>query len=139
MLGKWADGKLHDEPMEFGYDLTDLSASFDQNMPLKYFFIIQTKPTALGSGHIYNASIIDYRDDLLGIETPFNLPAASGTEIKSAGQRTVISTVVQGAGFYAPQNPHIEQTTLSWTAPIPSALPVTGCADAAPRPCPATS
>ena len=126
MLGKWADGKLHDEPMEFGYDLTDLSASFDQNMPLKYFFIIQTKPTALGSGHIYNASIIDYRDDLLGIETPFNLPAASGTEIKSAGQRTIISTVVQGAGFYAPQNPHIEQTTLSWTAPIPSALPVTG-------------
>lgn len=37
MLGKWADGKLHHEPMEFGYDLTDLTAGFDMSRPLKYF------------------------------------------------------------------------------------------------------
>ena len=42
MLGRWADNKLHSEPMEFGYDLTDLSAEFDQNEDLKYFFIIKT-------------------------------------------------------------------------------------------------
>ena len=63
MLGRWADGKLHDEPMEFGYDLTDLSSNLDQNEPLKYFFIIETKKTAVGEGHIYNASILDYAQD----------------------------------------------------------------------------
>ena len=47
MLGRWTDG-LHHEPMEFGYDLTDLSAQFDKNRPLKYFFIVETKNTAVG-------------------------------------------------------------------------------------------
>ena len=69
MLGRWADGKLHTEPMEFGYDLTDLSAGFDRSRPLKYFFIINSKTKsgiasrAKGSGHLYNASILDYEFD----------------------------------------------------------------------------
>ena len=61
MLGRWADGKLHTEPMEFGYDLTDLSAEFDMSQPLKYFFIVDTRSWAQGKGTIHGASIIDYR------------------------------------------------------------------------------
>ena len=124
MLGKWADGKLHTEPMEFGYDLTDLSAQFDQNMPLKYFFIVETRDWGLGEGHVYNASIIDYDTDENGVETPFSLPE-EGQAITSAGHKTVISTVVHGKGFYAPQNVCYDAGKLTWQAPVTSGHEVT--------------
>lgn len=119
MLGRWADGKLHTEPMEFGYDLTDLSASFDKNMPLKYFFIVDTRTWAQGKGKIHKASIIDYEHDPAGIETPFDL-GGEGVEIKSAGEKTIISVVVYGQGYFAPQNPSFDGTTLAWQAPMRS-------------------
>lgn len=49
MLGRWIDNTLHTEPMEFGYDLTDLSDNFDPNEPLKYFF--NYRHQELGQGH----------------------------------------------------------------------------------------
>ena len=124
MLGKWADGRLHTEPMEFGYDLTDLSANFDKNMPLKYFFIVETRSWGKGSGHIYEASIIDYEHELSGLETPFNLPSG-GYTITSAGNKTIISTIVYGQGYYAPQNVAYNDGTLTWSAPISSGHDVT--------------
>lgn len=130
MLGRWADGKLHTEAMEFGYDLTDLSSSYDQNMPLKYFFMIDTKSSAIGSGKIYEASIMDYMKDEYGVETPFEATQIGDIEIKNAGNRTIISMVVQGCGIYAPQNANItiqnSSAVLSWDAPIKSALTLTG-------------
>ncbi len=119
MLGRWADGKLHTEPMEFGYDLTDLTAGYERSMPLKYFFIIETKSWGKGSGNIYNAAIMDYEFDKNGIETPFTLPGGK-MEIKSAGNKTVISVVVYGEPYYAPQNVSLNGRTLSWQAPLPS-------------------
>ena len=119
MLGLWADGKLHTEPMEFGYDLTDLTAGYDRSMPLKYFFIVETKSWGKGSGNIYNAAIIDYEFDKNGIETPFDLPGGK-VEIKSAGNKTVISVVVYGEPYYAPQNASFSGSTLKWIAPLPS-------------------
>lgn len=119
MLGRWADGKLHTEPMEFGYDLTDLTAGYERSMPLKYFFIIETKSWGKGSGNIYNAAIMDYEFDKDGIETPFTLPGGK-MEIKSAGNKTVISVVVYGEPYYAPQNVSLNGRTLSWQAPLPS-------------------
>lgn len=102
MLGKWADGILHDEPMEFGYDLTDLSLGFDTRRPLKYFFIIESKTDGIGTGNLYYSSILDYEFDRLGIETPFN----AGNEMRkeSHGQRTLVSAIVQGEPFFAPRN-----------------------------------
>ena len=120
MLGYWADGKLHHEPMEFGYDLTDLTAPYG-DQPLKYFFIVQTKSWAIGSGHIYKASIIDYEQ---GLETPFAL--GSGVEIKNAGKQTVISVVIQGEVYNAPQNLSATGTTLAWSAPVRCAHTLTG-------------
>ena len=119
MLGRWADGKLHAEPMEFGYDLTDLSEGYDMSLPLKYFFVVDTRSWALGEGNIYNASIIDYRFDELGVETPFAI--GEGIEVKSAGEKTVISVIVQGSGYYKPQNAAYVDGTLAWQAPLRSA------------------
>ena len=119
MLGRWADGKLHTEPMEFGYDLTDLTAGYERSMPLKYFFIVETKSWGKGSGNIYNASIMDYEYNEEGTETPFTLPNGK-VEIKSAGNKTVISVVVYGEPYYTPQNASISGSTLRWEAPLPS-------------------
>ena len=118
MLGRWADGKLHDEPMEFGYDLTDLSASFDKNMPLKYFFIVEPRNWAEGTGKIHNASIIDYEFDKEGVETPFQLNG--GIEIQNKGKKTIISTIVYGESYYAPVNLSLVGNQLSWNAPLRS-------------------
>ena len=119
MLGRWADGKYHTEPMEFGYDLTDLTAGYDRSMPLKYFFIIETKSWGKGSGNIYKAAIMDYEFEKDGIETPFDLPGGK-MEIKSAGNKTIISVIVYGEPYYAPQNVSLNGRTLSWHAPLPS-------------------
>ncbi|MBR4968076.1 MAG: DUF5013 domain-containing protein [Bacteroidaceae bacterium] len=118
MLGRWADGKLHTEPMEFGYDLTDLTSGFDRSMPLKYFFIVETRSWGKGSGKIHNASIIDYEFKSDGQETPFDI--GNGVEIKSAGNKTIISVVVYGEDYYAPQNLSLNQRRLTWTKPIRS-------------------
>lgn len=120
MLGRWADGKLHNEPMEFGYDLTDLSAQFDENEALKYFFIINTKPTAQGEGHIYNASIIDYVQDSLGLEVPFDV-SQGGVSIQNKGTQTILSVIVPGRGIKAPRNVAVANGQLQWTAPTTDA------------------
>ena len=119
MLGKWADGKMHTEPMEFGYDLTDLTKGYDRSMPLKYFFIVETRDWAAGNGNIHSASIMNYEFDAEGIETPFMLPNGQ-QEIRNAGNKTIISTIVYGDPYYAPQNPYISNNYLQWSAPLPS-------------------
>lgn len=123
MLGRWADGKLHTEPMEFGYDLTDLTEGYERSMPLKYFFIIETKSWGKGSGTIHNASIMDYEYNKEGTETPFNLPGGK-MEIKSAGNKTIISVVVYGEPYYTPQNASLSGSTLKWEAPLSSTYKV---------------
>ena len=127
MLGRWADGKLHTEPMEFGYDLTDLSAGYDRNQPLKYFFIItRKKDKNAGSGHIYEAGIIDYEHDLEGVETPFDLGEDGIFEITQNGNRTIISTIVYGAGYNSVNSLSIADGTLKWEAPVASAHELSG-------------
>ena len=116
MLGRWADGKLHDEPMEFGYDLTDLTAGYDRCQPLKYFFIIETKLWGCGEGHIYDASLMDYEFDEKGIEYPFDMKGEQ-VQILSKGNRTVISVIVEGEGYHAPRNLSISNQRLSWECP----------------------
>ena len=115
MLGKWADG-MHYEPMEFGYDLSSLQEGYDPSLPLKYFFIIDSRATATGVGGIHEAYIVDYTSNTNGIETPFAFTGDS-VNIANQGGRTMITTVVYGEALNAPQNPRISGTTLSWDAP----------------------
>lgn len=124
MLGRWADGKLHTEPMDFGYDLTDLSAEFDMSQPLKYFFIVDTRTWAQGEGTIHGASIIDYRLSELGIETSFAV--GEGITIRNKGEKTIISVIVQGSGYGKPQNVAYVDGILSWQAPLAMGSVVTG-------------
>lgn len=122
MLGRWVDG-MHYEPMEFGYDLTDLTFSVDRTKPLKYFFIVKTKSGAIGSGHIYNASIINYEVENEGVEIPFE---QTDVEILNRGRETIISVVVPGEQLYPPTNLGLEDGVLVWSAPQASSLTLTG-------------
>lgn len=123
MLGKWADGILHDEPMEFGYDLTDLSSGFDTRRPLKYFFIMESKPKSTGTGKLYNCSVLDYEFDKSGIETLFN--TGNGLHIENQGHRTIVSAIIQGEPFFAPGNLRIpDGKMLVWDKPQPTHYPL---------------
>ena len=122
MLGRWTDG-MHYEPMEFGYDLTDLTFSVDRTKPLKYFFIVKTKTGAIGSGTIHNASIINYEIENEGVEIPFG---QKDVEIKNKGRETVITVVVPGEQLYPPTNLSLEDGVLVWSAPQASSLTLTG-------------
>lgn len=114
LLGRWADGKMHDEPMEFGVDLTDLTAGFDNRRPLKYFLIVNSKKTAAGKGKILSASVIDYEFDAEGVEMPF---ADKDVTIKNKGGQTMIGTVVNGEPLHAPLNAEMKNGKLIWVAP----------------------
>ena len=122
MLGRWADG-IHYEPMEFGYDLTDLTSGFDRTRPLKYFFMVKTKETAQGQGHILAASIMNYETDIHGVEIPFD---QQNVEIQNAGSTTIISCVVPGEQIYPPSNLQMADGVLWWEAPSPSGLKLLG-------------
>ncbi|MCM1447559.1 MAG: PKD domain-containing protein [Bacteroides sp.] len=116
MLGRW-QGQLNREPMELMYDLTDFSARFDQNKPLKYFFIINRKnDTSLGSGSVYEAGIVDMDRDLEGIESTFDL-GGEKFDITEEGKRLMLSTIVYGKGYNSVNNLVLSDCTLSWTAP----------------------
>ena len=121
MLGKWKDG-MHYEPMEFGFDLSDLLADFDPTQPLKFFFIVESKSTATGEGGIHEAYIVDYTCDPNGIETPFVIEGDS-VVIGNKGKKTTISTIVYGEAINPPTNLRVSGTTLSWDAPQTSFTP----------------
>lgn len=125
MLGRWIDNTLHTEPMEFGYDLTDLSDNLDPNEPLKYFFIIDTKSWAKGTGHVYKASILDYAQDSKGLEIPFDT-GDKGVTVENQGNRTVLTVVVPGRGYRAPLNVAVNGNTLTWSKPAASKNVLTG-------------
>ena len=127
MLGRWTDG-MHYEPMEFGYDITDLSAGYDRSRPLKYFFIVERKRNSkLGTGRLHNLSVIDYENNLDGIETPFALSEDNWTIDQTKSNRIVYSTVVYGSSsYYAPENLCVSEGNLIWQAPINSGNPITG-------------
>ncbi len=122
MLGRWSDGRLHYEPMEFGYDLTDLTEDFDRSQPLKYFFIIQSNNTATGVGGIHVASIMDYTYDPEGVEIPFVIEKDS-VSIQNRGRQTKISVIVNGSGITAPTNVAYNDGTMTWEAPVSGIAP----------------
>lgn len=124
MLGRWTDG-VHEEPMEFGYDLTDLSAGFDTRRPLKYFFIIETLKDAIGTGGVLSASIIDYEFDTLGVETP--LGEGGRLPVANHGATTTAVAVVGGEPLYAPRNLRLTAGgSLVWDCPPPTHYPLRG-------------
>lgn len=122
MLGKWVDG-FHYEPMEFGYDLTELASRFDRTRPLKYFFIVKTPTNAVGKGHIYNASILNYEYDPTE-QHPLEFPLTTDTvAIDSGGVTLRLTVIVPGESLNAPFNATLSGNTLTWSAPEPTSIP----------------
>jgi len=122
MLGRWADG-MHYEPMEFGYDVTDLTECYDITQPLKYFFIVQTKSGASGTGKIHSCSVVDYQFDPEGLEIPFDMDA-DGVEITTNGGKTTISVIVPGETLGAPRNLTLSGQTATWETPEASSYDI---------------
>ncbi len=63
MLGRWADGNIHDEPMEFCFDLTDLMENMDVSQPYDFYFKALAKRFTDGEGTIYSVSVVDYENN----------------------------------------------------------------------------
>lgn len=121
MLGRYLDG-LHHEPMEFGYDLTDLSSGFDLSKPLKYFFQVRCTSNK-GTGHIYKASIMDYLYETEnGTEIKFDIDTV--VIGKDGLSTTYISVVVPGEAINPPTNVSIENGKLHWDNPQPTSLKI---------------
>jgi hypothetical protein len=104
--------------MEFGYDLTALTADFDLSRPLKYFFWVETRSWGKGAGKIHNVSIIDYTLDRDGVEVPFEL--AGTVDVPSAGKKTELTAIVSGDAVPAPRNLYIADGQLHWETPTGS-------------------
>lgn len=119
LLGRWADGKIHDEPMEYGVDLIDLTDKVDVTRPLRYFLIIHSKSNALGQGKVLQASVMDYRLDKEAVEYPFD---DRNVSIRNAGATTMISTVVPGHDLKAPLNVTATDNGIAWSASPQTAL-----------------
>ena len=82
MLGKWKDGVIHDEPMEFCFDLTDLTENLDISNPYHFYFKAAANRFTSGEGTIYSVSVVDYAKDSDGNVEYFadieNLPIIGG-------------------------------------------------------------
>lgn len=116
LLGRWADGKMHHEPMEFGIDLTDLCDGTDISRPLKFFLMVDSKNGATGEGVIKKVSIINYCLDENGVESPLS---TQDVQIRNGGQRTIVSGIVRNESVNAPLNLTFDNhNNLSWDAPI---------------------
>lgn len=120
MLGKWRY-TFNYEPIEFGYDVTDLSENCDMSKPLKYFFVIKSRATAVGEGHIYKVSLMDYSVEAEGLEIPARIDTVA---VLNNGKTTIVSVTVAGRQVYAPVNASLSGNKLTWNAPKPSSYDI---------------
>ncbi len=118
LLGRWADNKMHHEPMELGIDLSRVAKKLDTSKPIKYFLIIESKETANGVGEVKSASVIDYKFNSFGVETPI---AEQNVSIKTQGAKTILTVVVGGEALNSPANLSLQNNELTWSAPMGTA------------------
>lgn len=127
LLGRWADGKLHTEPMEFGFDVTDLTDRVDPAVDLKYFLQVNTASGAIGSGKVHELTLMNYEG-----ATPESIPGLQvGTEtvdIAGGGKTFYVTVVVPGNGYYRPTDVTCRQGVLTWKAPKAGSRKLTGYA-----------
>ena len=97
MLGRWADGDMHYEPMKFALDLTDLTKNIDTSKPHKYFLYILTKRFTQGEGKLHQLSVVDVKNDEQ--EYFYN-----GDTVRiSGGDSEFVGITVPGDGSEAPE------------------------------------
>ena len=121
MLGRWK-GRMNYEPMEFGYDVTDLSSAFDLTKPVKYFLKINSKQKAVGTGTVYRLSLMDYTYDPEGLEIPTKVDTVA---ILNGGKTTLLSLTALGQQIYSPLNVALNGKRLTWSEPMSSSFEIT--------------
>lgn len=94
LLGIWADGQEHTEPLELGYDLTDLSFGFDTRIPFRYFLQIESTTNASGQGQVISTAVMDYIVDPAGVEI---VASAGFVNIQGNGATTLIPLDMPGS------------------------------------------
>lgn len=121
---EWRYYAYNNDPMEFGYDLTDLLENVDKSKSYKIFIYVTTKAfdpakRAAGSGHVYDCTILDYNDKenvkeySSGVTDSSPMNIATGT-----GEVTTTITInMEGSGYYPPSNLRIDNGVLKWDAP----------------------
>ena len=120
MLGRWK-GKLNRTPMEFGYDVTDLSEGYDLSKPVKYFLVINSKTGSIGEGKVDKLSLMDYTLDPEGLEVPTRMDTVA---ILNGDKTTVLSVTTLGMQVYEPLNVTLNGKRLSWNEPKLSSYPI---------------
>ncbi len=110
LLGRWADGQMHSEPMEFGYDLTGLDFGIDTREPFTYFLQIETTSDADGRGAISSVSVVDYTGDPGGVE--FDSQETNVT-IAGTGDTTFVAVRMPGDPGSNPEHLYIPQSEMS--------------------------
>lgn len=120
LLGRWK-GRLNFDPMEFGYDITDLTSGYDTSKPLKYFLKIDSRSNAVGAGNIYKLSVIDYTYDKEGLEIPARIDTVA---ILNKGKTTLVSLTVAGQQVNVPLNVSLANKRLTWSEPRRSSFDI---------------
>lgn len=116
MLGKWADGTLHSEAMEFALDLTDLtSLGFDTRKAFSYFLVIETSDDNSGSGTVQELEVIryNYSDNSTYDSSVAGSISSQTVAINGASSKIIIPVKVSGNGDKIPQYIYIPQERLS--------------------------
>ncbi len=109
MLGRWADGEIHDEPMEFCFDLTDLMENMDVSTDYNFYLKAIAKRFTDGAGTIYSVSVVDYKADESGAVEYFadiNELPINGGDIHN------ISVRMPGESGDIPENVYISQSSI---------------------------
>jgi hypothetical protein len=109
MLGRWADGQMHDEPMKFELDLTDLTYGFDLSRPFKIFLQIITLRTG-GEGEILHLGAVEYYTNPNGNEIQAEIPDSFLDDGKVYYFPVVMPAIPD---FTSPENIFINQRKLS--------------------------
>lgn len=116
MLGRWADGTMHSESMEFGIDLTDLiEIGFDTRESFVYFLVLETSDSSTGNGVVEELDVIRYNytsstdyDSLIAGSKESQTVAVTG-----AGSKIIIPVKVRGNENIKPDYLYIPQERLS--------------------------
>lgn len=108
MLGQY-NGIMNYEPMEFGLDLTDLSAiGIDTRNNFSYFMIIETAFDATGTGKVHELEVIRHEDNIRTVGSINNPVTISG-----AGKKYIIPIQVPGISTAEPEYIYVPQKRLS--------------------------
>ncbi len=108
MLGRWADGTMHDEPMEFELDATDLAFGFDLTRPYTLFLVVTagySDPPA--DGKLYRLSVVDYAGNEEGNEIVADV---SDTMLEGKGKFYYFAVRMPGNPAYgSPEVVYVDQ------------------------------